>query len=251
MLNIFGLTQDIRPATVAEADLRFAGDHRPLVSQLHEEISKGDQETDLVYTRRINKVIANRLAHINWNELPATKYNMRIPIWENYILAFMGRFSGIPEYSKYHFIDPLRSLERGIGICGDASMVMSQLLDRVQIENNIISMPGHVILSVKLDDKEMLFDPDFGVELGISLSDLKKIGQKAGVFYGRSYPQSEVDIMSLVYSNAHLAKKWDNVAEFVTKKYYFEPFAYFIKWFLPILLLGAATFIQIKYPKTK
>ncbi|MFT6836447.1 MAG: hypothetical protein ACJA0H_002497 [Francisellaceae bacterium] len=74
------------------------------------------------------------------NDQPAEQFNQLIPIWENYFIYFMGVFSGIPEYERYHFANYQRSLERGIGLCGDASMVISQLLDKQNISNKILTL---------------------------------------------------------------------------------------------------------------
>jgi hypothetical protein len=59
----------------------------------------------------------------------------------------MGKYSGIPEYERYHFSNPYNSIERGIGICGDASILMSQMLEKNGIEADILTFPGHVVVT--------------------------------------------------------------------------------------------------------
>jgi hypothetical protein len=41
-------------------------------------------------------------------------------------------------------------MERGIDICGDASMIMSQILERNGIESKIVTFPGHVVVAATI-----------------------------------------------------------------------------------------------------
>jgi hypothetical protein len=70
-----------------------------------------------MFADRDNRVVSKSLAHIEWDKFGARKYNQLIPIWENYSLYFVGAYSGIPEYARYHFTDYKSSLYRNVGIC--------------------------------------------------------------------------------------------------------------------------------------
>jgi hypothetical protein len=249
-INLYGLTQQIRADGLESAPMRFNNDLTISYSQTLQELPQQEGESKQRYAERMTSLIAGSLAHIRWaKEIDTSKYHQLIPIWENYFLYFMGIFSSIPEYEKYHFADYKRSLKRGIGICGDASMIMSQVLNQVGIDNKIIAFPGHVIISAQVNENsDMLFDPDFGVAIPVALGNAAAASHaiiKAYSEQGHSVEQAEY--MANVYSNDY--SEWNGVQHFITKKYYFEHMAYFLKWPMPIIfmLLGIFLFRREKH----
>ncbi|OZG73428.1 hypothetical protein BTA51_10405 [Hahella sp. CCB-MM4] len=242
LINIYGLTQDIRPATIQDSELRFHNDVSLTYDDAKKAIPRKEGETEEQYAERMTFVISQTLAHIQWNEeQDPRKYNQRIPVWENYFLYVMALVSGIPEFEKYHYANYDLSLKRGIGICGDASMVMSQILNQQNIPNQIITFPGHVVIEASFNDgATRVFDPDFGVALPYSTDEINSSPALVRAFYSaEGYTEKEVNTLNWLYGKDY--QRWNGVSHFITKKYYFEKFAYFMKWPLPILLiLGAA-----------
>ncbi len=249
-VNIYGMFKDVRPQMFFADELRFEEDITLTREETFEAIVRLEGETDKEYADRITQVIGGGLAHIHWERYETQKFNQLIPIWENYFLYFMGRFSGIPEFERYHFANYERSLNRGIGICGDASMIMSQLLDKQGIPNQLLTFPGHVILAATFDNgEELAFDPDFGVSLNYSPVELSSSPGAVGQAYADAgYPQSDVIVMNRIYDNTF--KRWDGVSHFITKKYYFEIFAYWLKWPVPfILIVLGGFFVRLSFKK--
>lgn len=237
-INIYGTYKDIRPAIFLNDELRFANDSPLPFKEALQQIIKNNNETNLEYSGRLTKVVSKSIAHIHWEKYSADKFNQLIPIWENYLLYFMGKFSNIPEFKKYHFADYKRSLQRGIGICGDASMIMSQLLNKNGIENQIITFPGHVIVAAKFssNSRELLFDADFGVTLPFSPDEIKQSPSLVNEYYLQAgYFAYDVKAFNRIYNNDY--KRWDGVKHFITNKYYFEKLAYFLKWPLPAMMM--------------
>jgi hypothetical protein len=248
-INLYGLTQDIRPAGLFEDDLRFENDISLDYKQAKQQILRLPSENDLEYATRLNYVIAQSLAHIHWKkEQDATRYNQLIPIWENYFLHLMGRVTGIPEYEKYHYANYDRSLRRGIGNCGDASMIMSQLLNKHGIPNQIISFPGHVVVAAEITpNREFIFDADFGVSLPFSPDDIKQTPHLVNSFYSDAgYTKTDLKGFQRIYFNDY--ERWNGVSHFITKKYYFEIFAYWAKWPAPLLAILIA-YMLIRWSK--
>lgn len=241
--NVVGLFLDVRPASFPEQDLRFHND----VELTHQEtlaaIKRLPNESEKDYASRITHVISKGLAHVEWKEFEPSKYHQQIPIWENYFLYFMAKLTDIPEYQRYHFADYRRSLARGIGICGDASMIMSQLLDLQGISNQIITFPGHVIVAAYYQDGSVVsYDPDFGVVIEKSPAEIKRMPRLVNIPYSQQgYGQYDLQILNRIYNNSF--KEWDGVSHFITKKYYFEYLSYWLKWPFPILMLLIALFI--------
>lgn len=245
-VNVYGLFKDIRPAIFFEDELRFANESPIQYEQTLVEIIKHGNESNPDYTHRLTKVIDDSIAHIHWERYEAEKFNQLVPIWENYFLYFVGIFSNIPEFKKYHFSDYKKSLKRGIGICGDASMIMSQLLDNNNISNQIITFPGHVIVAVKFDkqSKELLFDPDFGVSLPFSPEEIKQSPHLVNDYYLQAgYYDYDIRAFNKIYNNDY--QRWNGVSHFITNKYYFEKISYFLKWPLPVIAIIIGSYFLI------
>mgnify|MGYP001055973018 CR=1 FL=1 len=235
LINIYGLSQDIRPVGFTAEQLRFGADDITLTKEeVLSRVKREPRETDAQYSARLTELIADGLAHIHWERYENTKFHQLVPIWDNWIIHFMGRFSGIPEYERYHFSDPYRSLERGIGICGDASMIMTQFLEKNGIEASMLTFPGHVVVTADIDGKATIFDPDFGVVLPFSPSELSaNVDAAASLYVNAGYTEQDRSFFLNSYSQSY--RVWTGPEEFITKKFYFEKFAYVFKWLLPLV----------------
>lgn len=238
-INLYGLNRDIRPEGLTPDVLRF-GEQDLTMSplELNNAIVRQPSESDEDYARRLTLALAGGIAHVEWLMYDPDTFHQRVPVWENFILYLMGVLTSIPEYERYHFSNPHRSLARGIGICGDASMTLSGLLDEQGIANTIITVPGHVMVEAQLPDKTMLLDADFGVVLE----------------HGVAYYQQQPEALALAYQ-AQLGRindgelmianelknvgyqVWNGTSHFITKKYYFEKFAYVAKWLFPAIMI--------------
>jgi hypothetical protein len=54
-----------------------------------------------------------------------------------------------------------------------------------------------------------------------------------GLYSGQGYPESDDRFFENTYSKTF--KVWEGPEHFITKKFYFEKFAYVAKWIVPIL----------------
>jgi hypothetical protein len=239
-INIYGLFQEIRPVVFFADELRFKHDEPPSFQESLLLLKKKGNESDREYSQRATKVISQSLAHIHWTRFPANQFNQLVPVWENYFLYLMGQFSDIPEFERYHFSDYKRSLKRGIGICGDASMILSQVLNNESISNNIISFEGHVVTAVTLGDGSThVYDPDYGVSLPYSISEIQRNPSIIIPHYSAAgYSAHEISFLHEIYMDPYFS--WDGVEHFITKKYWFEKITYALKWPLPVLMLFGA-----------
>lgn len=235
VINTSGLFLKLSPTNFKEENLRFDNDQIYTFEDALDNIKWTDNDSNETYAIRLNSTIAGRLAHVHWEKYEPTRFNQTIPVWENYILYLAGKLTDIPEFERYHFSDPYRSLERGIGICGDASMNLSKLLDNKAIANTIISFPGHVIVEVEIaKDTKYVFDPDFNVIMPYNIEEINAQSDLIIPFYQeRGYSQKEID--NLVQKYGLEFKRWQGVEHFITKKYYFEYASYYLIWILPII----------------
>ncbi|MBO1254718.1 hypothetical protein J3L16_03335 [Alteromonas sp. 5E99-2] len=236
-VNLYGLTQDIRPAKITDEDLRFVNDHALPFERVMSQLNMKSDETDIEFAYRATTLISKGLAHIHWERFQPEKFNQLVPIWENYFLYLMGKFTTIPEFNRYHFADYQRSLQRGIGICGDASMILSQVLNNNGIDNTILTYPGHVLVEASFSSKQrVLLDADFGVaipfEKEVTGNHYQSIAQ---LYTDKGYTEGDRLFFEKMFQSEY--QVWEGVKHFITKKYYFEKVSYALKWPLPLVLL--------------
>lgn len=241
VINIYGLFRSIEPDKILPENIHFSTKASPITYEaaLHGLIKVAD-DTNTSYAERANQVIANRMTHIHWFKYQNTKFNQLIPIWDNYFLFLVGKFTKIPEFQRYHFANYQKSLKRGIGVCGDKSIVLSQVLNKEGIKNEIISFRQHVLVEVVNSDGCVItYDPDFGVSLPISIKNTnsnKAIVRECYSAIGLSTRRIN-DLMS-IYSKPY--NVWRSTFHFMTKRLLFEQLTYFLKWPFPMLLIIAA-----------
>lgn len=242
LINFYGLTQSVRMPGLGVIDqnqLRFIPNEVWSYEQSLKAIEKLNEDKGSV--KRLvgdaNRVANQSLIHIEWVDVDPRKYRQLVPIWENYFLWAIGKFSGLPQFERYHYANYKRNIRRGIGICGDASTVLSSILDNHKIKNRIVSFHGHVIVEYQ-DERgnRYLADPDFGVELDGSLNQLIQNPDKFRQYYLKAgYLPNEVDYLFKAYKT-HFAI-FDDTYHFMAKRYIFEEVSYVMKWILPVILL--------------
>jgi hypothetical protein len=244
--NLYGFTQSMRPPVFFSDELRFgASDISLSLQQYQQAVKKLPAELDIDYAKRLTTVIAQGTAHIHWEQFDPAKFNQQVPIWENWVLHLMGRFTGIPEFERYHFVDPDKSIERGIGICGEVSMLMTTLLEQNGIAASMVTVPGHVLVTANIDGQTSIFDPDFGVVLPFSANQLKDNAEAASQLYvDAGYKQYDKLFFLKAFSKPF--RIWEGPEHFITTKYYFEKFSYWLIWLVPIFLILLGWFIRDK-----
>lgn len=243
-LNLYGLTQSIRKPGLGVVDygqLRFIPDEVWSYDDSLNAIAQLDSKNSASrIAERANMVVNKSLVHVDWERVDPEEYRQLVPVWENYFLHLVGRFSGLPQFERYHYSDYRRNIKRGIGICGDASTILSSILDKYDIDNRIVSFDGHVIVEyVKEDGKRSLLDPDFGVDIGASLDELiKNPESKKSRYLSAGYSESEVEYLFEAYNDRYSI--FDNTYEFMTLRYIFERLSYVLKWVVPLVLIVLA-----------
>lgn len=246
-VNLYGLTQSLKPEGLTPDVLRFGVNDVSIThDELKSRIKKEVDETDEQFSRRITYNLASGIAHLKWQDYDPDKYHQRVPVWENYILYAVGVLSSIPEFERYHFTNPQKSIERGIGICGDASMTLSGLLDENKIKNKIVTIPGHVMVEAYLDNKTLLLDADFGVVLENGIDYYKNASDELiGSFQSQLGREGDGELLVARGVKKGAFQHWDGTAHFVTKKYYFEKVAYLLKWLIPFFLLTLSLVLHV------
>lgn len=240
-INLYGVTQPIRKPGLGILDhdqLRFVPDtvwnYQESMAAIEGLATINDRNQ---LAEKANEVVNRSLVHVDWKMVDPQEYRQLVPIWENYFLWALGQFSGLPQFERYHYSDYRRNIRRGIGICGDASTILSSVMDRYGIPNQIISFQGHVIVEY-LDDggEHYLMDPDFGVSLNTSLKGLlRETSNFKQVYLNAGYSDAEIDYLFEAYAKGHAV--FDDTYHFMTQRYIFENVTYAVKWWLPAILI--------------
>ncbi len=243
LLNVVGLFMSTRPTYVEEKDLRFVKTNYKTSANVLKNYKRYANERVSEYIARVNHLVYQSFFHITWNEQKDTyKYNQSVPIFENWFLYLLS-FTGIEHFKKYHFANFKRSVKRGIGVCGDACMILSEMLLKNNINSVIVTFPEHVILLVHLDNEHWVLDPDFDVYFSLNnKAELKNLNHDALDSYReRGYSEYELEELQRIYSAPY--QEWESVKALMTKRYYFETLAYTIKWLVPAALMLIAALL--------
>jgi len=239
-LNFYGLTQSIRkPGLGTDIDeLRFVPESVWTYEQSMaaiDDLSKIDTVHQLAVSA--NHVVNQSLVHVDWERIDQVSYRQLIPAWENYFLYLLGRFSGLPQFERYHYSDYKRNIRRGIGICGDAATTLSSVLDYYSISNKIISFEGHVLVEyIDSDGKPYLMDPDFGVLLEMDTIELVANPESVRNIYSEAgYSTNEIDFLLGAYKRNYAI--FNDTFHFMSKRYLFERLSYIAKWIFPTFLI--------------
>lgn len=243
-LNVYGLSQSLRPEFSEETVFRFPGDWPLPYKESIDGLARLQHESDRSYVERLTYHVAASVGHIEWaHSEDVDRYHQRVPAWENYILYLMGVFTSIPEYQRYHFSSYKKGLERGIGVCGDVSIILSQVLREQGFDAKIVSYPGHVVVAVKMADGDrLLLDPDFGVVMPLAAEETASNLTVVEDLYSRAgYSAKEVRTLKKAFNKP--PTHWDGVEHFISKKYYFEIASYYLIWLIPLLLILSSAFL--------
>jgi hypothetical protein len=250
LLNIFGQFKTLRYSdfmTTPESLFRFGREEPLPYKEALGEISRLTQIDDrLTYAHEATKLVSKSLAHLEWNKLDPLKAYQTVPLWENPVLYLLGRYSGLPYYQRYNFTDYRRTLERGFGICGDASVVLSQLLDKKQIKHQIVAFDEHVLVEIEIDHKRYVLDPDFGVVAESSLKELADSPELIVNHYSNAgFPETDGRLLARIL--ARRSYTYNSVYDFVPKRYLLERISYWLFWYGPVLGVLAGVLLWTIY----
>lgn len=240
--NLYGEIYGMRVAEAIPADeLRFENDLEIGPTEALKALQRNENETDRDYAKRATTVIQRSMAHVRrWHGHPPDLWNQRIPFTENPYLHLLGHLPGLPQFERYHFANYKRSIERGIGVCGDHTLILSQVLDLAGIDNVLLSFRGHVLAEVRFHDSNtMLLDPDFGVIIHSDAEGFKEDPSiLTNAYLKAGYSQREIDTLQSTFALGY--KQFDSAYSFMRMRWWFEHVSYIAKWAVPMLLLSSA-----------
>jgi len=243
-LNLFGLFKSLRNNDIyKETRTYFKNDINLTEEQLLERL-KISKESDKEFIINVNEAINNGIAHY-WKDEGINKYNLRVPLYENYIL-FLASYLDPSKFKKYEYSNYKKAIERGIGLCSQHAIILSRVLENNNINSRIINISRHVVVSAEVDKQKKqwwVVDPDYGVVIKQDLQTILKSPDIIRPYYNsRGYDSLTINTLRSSYSK--IEGTYDSAFEYSGKKrYYFEKLSYIGIWGIPLFFIGISMFL--------
>jgi hypothetical protein len=242
-LNLYGLFVPLRNNDIYFEKQTYFKNDITLTEKKLLELLKRDNESDEEYLIKVNNAVNSGIAHY-WKDEGINKYNFRIPIYENYLL-FAASYLSPSKFKKYEYANYRKAIERGVGLCSQHALVLSQIIENEGIEAKVINISRHVVVTAPISKNKDIWwvlDPDFGV---IIKNDIETIVQSPEIirpyYFNKGYDTITVNTLTDSYSE--IAGVYNGAFEYSGwKRYYFEKFTYIAIWVIPIFLIGIPLF---------
>lgn len=231
-INIMGLFLPLRSAAV-DHDLEFPPDKLP-VSQVYDVINQSTQPVE-TYLETLTGAIHQGMAHY-WDLQEAQRYHLQVPFYHNYLL-FLAGYVAPENYYLYQFVDYHKAIDRGVGLCSQQALVVSEILEERQIDSQVIDLQGHVVVTARVKGREWwILDADKGVVLPVDINQAEKNPSAVRTFYIQAgYEETESNRIAALYGmdGNHIYQDTPYLGEDYRR---FERWSYILIWLIPGLL---------------
>ena len=257
-INIYGLFKSLGNDSIyTEEHTLFNNDiditsSKLLDEVLHEENIKNRE----VYFQKLVKAVNKNIAHY-WRTEGRTKYNLTIPVYENYIL-WLKQFSDQKHYKLYEFCNYEHAVERKVGLCSQHAIIICGILEDKHIPAKIVALSGHVVATAEVEKGNWwILDGDYGVIIPKSIEEIEKNPTliipyyKDKMNYNRfSISQNQNNPIPL----ERLVRIYGAEGNFVINgvkgycgnRYSFEKMSYYLIWIIPLIFILPFLIILIK-----
>ena len=233
-LNITGLFKSLRNEDLYAELTPYKNDISIRFEEAKKQWDRKKNEHEKEYALRASRLINNSMAHY-WKDEGISKYNMRVPLWENYLLTLKQLITG---KKKYEFRNYKKAIERGVGICSQPCIALQYLLRANGIEADLWDIWGHIVVDVKFSDgSRYTLDPDYGQYVPLGMEAIEADPELVREWYA---DQDDV-YADHIKDHKHpgdiveMYEKDGNHIYFKSKG--FEDFSYIAIWIVPFLLL--------------
>ncbi len=235
VINVWGLFKSMRnPEIQTEQNTSRIADVSIPYELTKEAIKRKSGESDKDFAIRINDVVSKSMSHY-WKKEGWKKYNLRVPVWENYILWVESLFN---KNKAYEFKNYEKNLERGVGLCSTHSIVVKGILLDNGIDAQLWDLSRHVVVRAKVADNEWyILDPDYGLYIPHDIPEIEANPELVRATYE--------NMADLYKPDAKDPYTTDFVVEIYGLKEHriydydagYEKFSYAAIWFIPLLLI--------------
>ena len=246
IINIIGLFFSLRNELIyQEKNTTFANDIILTEKEFYDRVNKPVIDKKL-YITNLNQAVNQGIAKY-WRNAGINKYNLRIPFYENYLL-FIASYLNPEEYLKYEFVDYRKAIERGVGLCSQQAIIVSEILLEKSIPSFIVGLSDHVVLRAQVDksrDEWWVLDPDYGVVIPYDIDIIENNTKIIRPFYAQAgYKQKKINRLENIYEKEGNAVMSEQGAKgYQIKRFSNEPIFYFLKWLIPCILMTTPIFL--------
>ncbi len=237
-LNVYGLFIPLRNSDIYIEEQTYFRDDITLTEKQLLKLLKKNKETDEIFILKVNNAINKGIAHY-WKEEGINKYNFRIPIYENYIL-FIASYINPTKFRKYEFSNYQKAIERGVGLCSQHAIILSEVLENNGIDSKVVNISRHVVVTAQVDKNKKVWwvlDSDYGVVIKNDIIAIEKEPDIIRPYYfDKGYDTLTVNTITNSYSK--IIGIYNSAFEYSGKKrYYFEKLSYIGIWLIPITFI--------------
>lgn len=244
-LNLIGVSTTLRNPDIMQEPLKDNFDMEFSLEQFYAELDLLSKNKNLNDSNKIVQAtfLVNRSMAHYWFSNKVTNYNIKIPVYENYLLFLLARIYP-KRYLKYEFCNWKRAIERGVGLCSQHVIVEMGVLNKLGIKNRVVGLSGHIVLTAEYQpNKWLIADPDFGVVVPVSIDSIQKNTAIIGNYYKRSGYNSD--------QTAFLIGVYGIEGNYTSDTYcsngaLFEDVLYLLIWIIPILFMAPLFWTFIK-----
>jgi hypothetical protein len=237
--NIYGLFKTMRNPALYEEEHTLrnrVNDVTIRYPEIKKMLEKGENESNIDFAVRINKVVNDGFAHY-WKKEGIKKYYLRVPVWENYLL-FAASYINPKRYERYEFSNYHKNLERGVGLCSTHSTIVKGVLLDNGIKAELLDVGGrHVVVRAELNDTDTyILDPDYGYVVPYDTAAItanQELVRPAYANMADLYYHDAVD----PYTTDLLVKIFGDHKHVYSVENWFEGFSYWAIWIIPFLLM--------------
>lgn len=235
LISITGLFKSMRnPDIYTEEDTGRLNDITIRYEDTFKEIERKENESDKAFALRMNEVVNRSMSHY-FKEKGKEKYNLRVPIWENYMLFAIN---ATKEDNRYEFRNYKKGFERGVGLCSSHSIVLRGILRDNGIKADLWDLTRHVVVRAKVSENEWyILDPDYGICVPHDMDEINADPEITRASYANMASQYKPE-----YDDPYTTDIIVDIYGIEGKRIYdydsrLENFSYVAIWILPLLLM--------------
>ena len=235
LINIFGLMKSMRHNDLyTEENTGRLNDVSIKLEDAKKQLVRKDGESDKDFALRVNDVVSKSMSHYFKNE-GKKKYNLRVPLRENYILFIVNSFK---KDNRYEFKNYKKGLERGVGLCSSHAIVVKGVLLDHGMEAQLWDIAGHVVVRARVSEDEWyILDPDFGLYVPHDIAEIEadpEITRPSYAHMADLYKPDYDDPYTTDKIVALYGKEGNHIYTYDAR---FEKCSYIAIWVLPFLLM--------------
>ena len=242
LVNVAGLFIPLRNGDIySEANTHFKDDIVLDEHQLWDKLDSAPPEAKAC-ARLVNESVNKGIAHY-WQDEGIGKYRLRVPITENYFL-WSASWIYPPVFRKYEFSHYRKGVQRGVGLCSQHAIIVSEVLKDKGMQARIIPLDGHVVATAQVDERDnrwWILDADYGVIVPHDITEVEKDPTIIRQYYSRAgHDAKEIEKLVAIYGeegNIVLdgVRTYDSRMPSYAMRYHIETVTYVLKWIVPLL----------------